>query len=72
MKAILIVAMAALGLGAASVAGASEDLAKSAGCATCHATDTKKMGPSYKSIAAKFKCKPRTALTRPCRRWSPT
>ena len=48
MKAIVIVAVAALGLGAAGVASASEDLAKSAGCATCHATDAKKMGPSYK------------------------
>ena len=57
MKAIVIVAVAALGLGAAGVASASEDLAKSAGCATCHATDAKKMGPSYKSIAAKYKGK---------------
>ena len=57
MKAIVIVAVAALGLGAAGVASASEDLAKSSGCLTCHATDTKKMGPSFKDIAAKYKGK---------------
>ena len=55
MKAIVFVAVAALGLGAAGVASASEDLAKSSGCLTCHATDTKKMGPSFKDIAAKYK-----------------
>ena len=57
MKAIVFVAVAALGLGAAGVASASEDLAKSSGCLTCHATDTKKMGPSFKDIAAKYKGK---------------
>jgi cytochrome c len=57
MKAIVVAVVAAVGLGAAGIASASEDLAKSAGCATCHATDAKKMGPSYKSIAAKYKGK---------------
>jgi cytochrome c551/c552 len=33
----------------------SEDLAKSSGCLTCHAMDAKKMGPSFKAIAAKYK-----------------
>ncbi|MBK9115211.1 MAG: cytochrome C [Betaproteobacteria bacterium] len=57
MKAILMVAAVALGLGVAGVATASDDLAQKSGCATCHAKDTKKMGPSYKDIAAKFKGK---------------
>ncbi len=57
MKSILIAAVVTLGLGAAGIASASEDLAKSSGCATCHAKDTKKMGPSYKDIAAKYKGK---------------
>ncbi len=57
MKAIVMVAAVALGLGAAGVASASDDLAAKSGCATCHAKDTKKMGPSYKDIAAKYKGK---------------
>jgi len=57
MKSIVIVAVAAVGFAVAGVANASEDLAKSSGCTTCHATDTKKMGPSFKDIAAKYKGK---------------
>lgn len=57
MKAIVMVAAVALGMGAAGVASASDDLAQKSGCNTCHAKDTKKMGPSYKDIAAKFKGK---------------
>lgn len=49
---------AALALGAAGTANAQEALAKSSGCLTCHATDTKKVGPSFKEIAAKYKGKP--------------
>lgn len=33
------------------------DLAKSSGCTNCHATDTKKVGPSFKDIAQKYKGK---------------
>jgi cytochrome c len=36
---------------------AQENLAKSNGCLNCHATDTKKAGPSFKEIAAKYKGK---------------
>ena len=57
MKSIVIVAVAAVGLAVAGAANASEDLAKSSGCMTCHAMDTKKMGPSFKDIAAKYKGK---------------
>ena len=57
MKSMLIVALAAVGVVVAGAASASEDLAKSSGCLTCHATDTKKMGPSFKEIAAKYKGK---------------
>ena len=57
MKSMLIAAAAAGSLLAAGVAIAQEDLAKSAGCATCHAADTKKVGPSYKDIAKKYKGK---------------
>jgi cytochrome c len=57
MKKILMCAAVAAGLAAAGAASASEDLAKSSGCMTCHAVDTKKMGPSFKDIAAKYKGK---------------
>jgi cytochrome c len=55
MKAVGVVAAMAVGLGATSVAWASEDLAKANGCLSCHSIETKKMGPSFKSVAAKYK-----------------
>jgi cytochrome c len=57
MKSIVMAAVVAAGVAMAGAANASEDLAKSSGCMTCHAMDTKKMGPSYKDIAAKYKGK---------------
>jgi cytochrome c len=53
----LLGAVAALGLITASGAALAQDATAKAGCNTCHALDTKKMGPSYKDIAAKFKGK---------------
>ena len=58
MKSIVMAAALAAGIAAAGVANAQEALAKSSGCMTCHAVDTKKMGPSFKDTAAKFKGKP--------------
>ena len=55
MKAMMIAAVAAVGVLAAGSASASEALAKSSGCLTCHSIDTKKMGPSFKEVAAKYK-----------------
>jgi len=55
MKAIMIAAVVAAGALATGSASASEALAKSSGCLTCHSIDTKKMGPSFKEIAAKYK-----------------
>ena len=55
MKAILIGVIATVGLAASGVAIAQEDLAKSSGCLNCHSVDAKKVGPSFKSIAAKYK-----------------
>jgi cytochrome c len=55
MKWIVIVAVASMGVLAAGSAGAQEALAKSSGCLNCHAADTKKVGPSFKDIAAKYK-----------------
>ena len=57
MKSIVMVAVVAAGLAASGAATASEALAKSSGCMTCHDLATKKMGPSFKDIAAKYKGK---------------
>ena len=39
----------------AAFAQSGADVVKSKGCLNCHAVDTKKMGPSFKDIAAKHK-----------------
>ncbi|MCC7327659.1 MAG: cytochrome C' [Burkholderiales bacterium] len=57
MKVVAMTVVVAAGLLAAGVASASEELAKSSGCMTCHAVATKKMGPSFKDVAAKYKGK---------------
>jgi cytochrome c len=57
MKLIVIAAVAAVAIASAGMANAQEALAKSSGCMNCHAMDTKKMGPSFKDIAAKYKGK---------------
>lgn len=38
----------------ATAASANEELAKSKGCLACHAIDSKRMGPAYKQVAAKY------------------
>ena len=55
MKRMTMVALATFALAATGTAWAQEDLAKSSGCLNCHAVDAKKMGPSFKSVAAKYK-----------------
>ena len=55
MKSLVVAAVAALAIAAAGAANAQEDKAKAAGCMNCHAVDTKKVGPSFKDIAAKYK-----------------
>ena len=57
MKSIVIAAVVAAGMAAAGTASAQEALAKSSGCLTCHDVSAKKMGPSFKEIAAKYKGK---------------
>ena len=57
MKVLISLALASIAAFAADGALASEALAKSSGCLNCHAVDTKKMGPSFKDIAAKYKGK---------------
>jgi cytochrome c len=55
MKSIVVVALMSLGALVAGSAQAQEAVAKSAGCMNCHAADTKKVGPSFKDISAKYK-----------------
>ncbi|HEY1326118.1 MAG TPA: c-type cytochrome [Casimicrobiaceae bacterium] len=55
MKSVIVVALLSLGTLAAGSSQAQEAVAKSAGCLNCHAADTKKVGPSFKDIAAKYK-----------------
>ena len=55
MRVAAMIAVASFGLAFASGAAAQEALAKSSGCLNCHAVDTKKVGPSFKDVAAKYK-----------------
>ena len=59
MKSTMMVALTVVALAAAGAANAQDQsaLAKSSGCLNCHAVDTKKMGPSFKSVAEKYKGK---------------
>jgi cytochrome c len=54
-KTIAMIAGALVGLAAAGGVIASEELAKKNGCTGCHDVNAKKVGPSFKSIAAKYK-----------------
>jgi cytochrome c len=54
MRNVVIAATAILGF-TGGVALASPELAKSAGCLNCHDVATKKVGPAFKDVAAKYK-----------------
>ncbi len=51
-------ALMLLAVGLASVSFASQQLAQQKGCNACHATNAKKVGPSYADIAKKYAGKP--------------
>lgn len=53
-KLVVLAAAGALAAGVALAATGPEVL-KSSGCTNCHTDDKKKVGPSYKDIAAKYK-----------------
>ncbi len=55
MRTLMTLGLVAAGLVLSAPAFASEDLAKSNGCTTCHDATKKKMGPAVKDIAAKYK-----------------
>jgi cytochrome c len=54
MKTLLVAVIATAGIAFAGTASAQADLAQKS-CGSCHALDAKKMGPSFKDIAKKFK-----------------
>lgn len=55
MKSMLIVLAAASGVAATGWAHGSAELAQKYGCTNCHGVDSRKVGPSLKEIAAKYK-----------------
>jgi cytochrome c len=55
MKPWIFTTLVACGLALSGQAAAQADLAKSAGCLNCHDAATKKVGPAFKDIAAKYK-----------------
>ncbi len=55
MKSIAAVPFALAALFSVTPALASEELAKQKACLTCHAAQTKVIGPSFADIAAKYK-----------------
>ena len=57
MKSLIAVGLFGVGLAVAGSASAQADLAKKEGCTNCHDVDAKKVGPSFKDIAAKYKGK---------------
>jgi cytochrome c len=57
MKSLIAVGLFGVGLVLAGPASAQADLAKKEGCTNCHDVATKKVGPSFKDIAAKYKGK---------------
>ena len=52
---IALAAIGSLAVAGTAAAATGAELIGSKGCGTCHAADTKKMGPSLKDIAAKNK-----------------
>ncbi|HXX82784.1 MAG TPA: c-type cytochrome [Casimicrobiaceae bacterium] len=55
MKALIVATLVACGLALSGQAVAQADLAKSSGCTNCHDVATKKVGPAFKDVAAKYK-----------------
>ena len=50
-----LLASAALVAAAPAYAADGEAIVKKARCVACHAVDTKRVGPAYKDVAAKYK-----------------
>jgi cytochrome c len=61
MKPSIAIAIAVAGALAAGLANAQSgaDVLKAKGCMNCHDVDKKKLGPSFKDVAAKYKGDPK-------------
>jgi cytochrome c len=57
MKFLAAIAAASIAMVASGAATAQQELAQKSGCLNCHAVDTKKVGPAFKDVAAKYKGK---------------
>lgn len=55
MKSLIWAAFAASALALSGQVAAQADLAKKEGCTNCHDVATKKVGPAFKDVAAKYK-----------------
>ena len=55
MNLFAMAVVASIAMTGAAVANAQEALAKSDGCLNCHDVNTKKIGPAFKDVAAKYK-----------------
>ena len=51
----LLLTVAGMLVAGAALAQSADELLKSKGCLGCHAMGTKKVGPAYKDVAAKYK-----------------
>ena len=51
----LLLTVAGMLVAGAAGAQSADELLTSKGCLGCHAMDTKKVGPAYKDVAAKYK-----------------
>jgi len=52
---VLALAVAGVFVAGAAHAQSGADVAKAKGCMNCHDVSTKKVGPAYKDVAAKYK-----------------
>ena len=57
MKLLAAIAAVAIAMVASGAAIAQQELAQKSGCLNCHSVDTKKVGPAFKDVAAKYKGK---------------
>jgi cytochrome c len=55
MKILAAAVVASIAIATGGIANAQQDLAQKSGCLNCHAVDTKKVGPAFKDVAAKYK-----------------
>ena len=52
---VLVLSMVGALAGGVALAQSGPEVLKAKGCLNCHETDKKKIGPSYKDVAAKYK-----------------